>query len=802
MQVSQLVELDTHAVIGGGKARSFGMSDSAEFFTVLSNTLYRDKKLAVVREVICNGWDAHIFNDRTDIPLEIQLSDQELIIRDFGPGIADDRIVPIYCIYGSSTKVRDESQTGGFGLGSKAPFAYTDHFTVTSCHAGRKIVYAISRGGSATEGKPEIRQIVSVPTEESGITVTIPLREAGDRPDFLRLIRQVVMFGGIKAKLNGTDLVTVDYRQARSRGYCAVKNFENRLGESHAYVLYGTVVYPVLTTDQEITQLVGKIAHLTSDLYRLVLVAPPNSVGVTPSREALSFSQLTTDTIKRLLTRALNEITAHRSGVLHKILARGVHNRRMTPNTVDEIHTLRGIVSGRRFPSILVHPGQIVAERLLSDPGNVYLDKHRAWAAEGLIRTYPQMRRELLRAVREETSFADAQKVHTRRRFVRMLNKLNMLDAAVVYHDGPICRADKRLLPLSKSLGESLPVCRDIKIVPNKREFTSMVVGGRDDYACRTGDYHLGIVVGQKPSDALLERIEEMANKYGFFTEPYDFDYVKPKVVRAPKVETGYHSLDSYVSGDVLLVPPALQSAKFFMRAFTFDGRMRLGLDMSERYWLSAYYPGQIAVITTKEEEQKLRATGAINIIEELQTRVTELFKLREVQYGYLISSGHIVQNFDHYHASEVGKTAVKLAQGHMDIAKAIFPDRVKMTGAWNDARILLQIWRNFPFTQQEAAVPEELAKTGLSYTFFKFEEKALEKSLKTFAKLYCKQADAPARFGYLALLAGSNWTSRTYSKDCKDVQTVISVVKHLQRLNDQSKLTARNSNMALKEAA
>lgn len=801
MQVSQLVELDTHAVIGGGKAQSFGMSDSAEFFTVLSNTLYRDKKLAVAREVICNGWDAHIYNDCADTPLDIRLTDDELIIRDFGPGIADERIVPIYCIYGASTKVRDESQTGGFGLGSKAPFAYSDHFTVTSCHAGKKTVYAISRGGSATEGKPEIRQIVSMPTEETGITVTIPLREAGDRKAFELLIRNVVLNGGIKATLNEKPLASIDYRQARSRGFCAVSNIDGRLHEANAYVLYGTVLYPVLTTDNDIIKLVHKASFMTGQDYRLVLIAPPNSVGVTPSREALSFSQLTTDTIKRLLNRAINEIWSYQDVVCKKMIVRGTA-KKATIDSIDSIHSMRGILKHRRWPNILVHPGQIAAQKMQDKCHDIYLRDYRHQIAKGLIRKYPQMRRYILRALREGSNFADAQKLHARRRFVRMLTKLNMLDAAVVYHDGPICRAERRMSPLNKSLGESLAVNRDIQIVPNKREFTSAIVGGRDDYASRTGDYHLGIIVGQKPSDALLERIEQMALKYGFYTEPYDFSYEKPKVVRAPKVETGFHALGDYVRGDVHLVEPSMQSAKFFMRAYTFDGKMKLGLGYDERIMLSQLYPDQIAVITTKEEEQKLRATGAINILEELQRRVTELFKLREVQYGYLIDSGAIVENFDHHHASNVGKAAVKLAQGHMDIAKVIFPDRVKMTGAWDEARKLLQIWREFPFTQQEAAMPLELTKQGLGWIFARFEAEVLEKSKKTLAKICCKQSEAGSRFAYLALLVGSDWVRRTFSKNCKDVQTVISVVKHLQRLHDQSKLTAKKSNMALKEAA
>ena len=55
MQVTHLDTFNNHAIIGGGEARAFGMAQTAEFFTVLSDTLYSDKKRAVIREVVCNA---------------------------------------------------------------------------------------------------------------------------------------------------------------------------------------------------------------------------------------------------------------------------------------------------------------------------------------------------------------------------------------------------------------------------------------------------------------------------------------------------------------------------------------------------------------------------------------------------------------------------------------------------------------------------------------------------------------------------------------------------------------------------
>jgi hypothetical protein len=170
MQVSHVDERVTHAVIGGRKTIDFDISNSAEFFHILSSTLYTDQRLAVIREVVCNAWDAHIASGRTNLPVEVILENNQITIRDFGNGIADEDMGHIYGTYGNSTKQNDGKQTGGFGLGCKAPFAYTDHFQVVSHHKGVKTIYALSKSSAVVGGKPGITPIVSMPTDDFGLS--------------------------------------------------------------------------------------------------------------------------------------------------------------------------------------------------------------------------------------------------------------------------------------------------------------------------------------------------------------------------------------------------------------------------------------------------------------------------------------------------------------------------------------------------------------------------------------------------------------------------------------------------------
>lgn len=312
MEVTSIDHTSTHAVIGGGPAFSYAINDSPEFYEMLSATMYSNKKLAVAREVLCNAWDAHLMVGKSDTPVEVSISENEMIIRDFGPGISAEKIGPIYCVYGNSTKTHDGTQTGGFGLGSKAPYAYTKHFTVVSCHNGTRSVYAASRGTVETNGKPDFRLMVAVPCgEETGLTVTIPIADRNDVLTFTGLIKSLAFEGGMRVKLDGNELPFIDYKKADNDFVIAGSRL---MGSHHGakesepgiFVRYGAVAYKVDFSDEEMRPLKALMKNLSvaSLNFAVILLAPPNSIGVTPSRESLSYTPKTVETLRRLIIDA------------------------------------------------------------------------------------------------------------------------------------------------------------------------------------------------------------------------------------------------------------------------------------------------------------------------------------------------------------------------------------------------------------------------------------------------------------------------------------------------------------------
>ena len=317
MEVTFLDHTNTHAIIGGAAPESFGTEDNAEFYEMLSSTMYPNKKLAVVREVLCNAWDAHLMVGKVDVCVEITITDKEMSIKDFGPGIERTKIVGIYCRYGKSSKTHDGRQTGGFGLGSKAPFAYSKHFTVVSCHENKRTIYAASRGSAETNGKPDFRAMaLDIPTDESGITVTIPVVNSEDARAFTTLATELAYLGGMKVKLNGKLLPTLDY-EAGNFPFLVVG--KERIGKHHGtrcgiYVRYGAVVYPVDESVPEIASALSSAHFLRvlKDNFAVILKAAPDSVGVAPSRESLSYTPKTITAIVELIAASETAISADR----------------------------------------------------------------------------------------------------------------------------------------------------------------------------------------------------------------------------------------------------------------------------------------------------------------------------------------------------------------------------------------------------------------------------------------------------------------------------------------------------------
>lgn len=148
--------------------------------TILRDTLYSDKVLAVLREYSSNAWDAHRMVGKGDMPITIRLptlDDPALIIRDYGPGMSQDEVFNIYTQYGESTKRNTDEAVGMMGIGSKSAFAYSDSFTVTSWNGGWQRIY-VAVLDESNIGEIQCLDECECDLDDTGIEIQVPVKSA------------------------------------------------------------------------------------------------------------------------------------------------------------------------------------------------------------------------------------------------------------------------------------------------------------------------------------------------------------------------------------------------------------------------------------------------------------------------------------------------------------------------------------------------------------------------------------------------------------------------------------------------
>ena len=309
MQVSSN-QVDNSYIIGSTqKINSFTLSNSKEFFDILSKNLYSDPLLAVIRETICNAWDSHIKAGKTNIPIKATYDGENIVVQDFGTGIPHEDIPLIYGVFGGSTKVLDDTQTGGFGLGCKAPFAITESFTVQNIYNGIKGIYTCIRSDPDNNGLPSIRTIVKVSTDESnGITVTIPYSDEYGENRINNLIKDVIKLGGILANDNKDIELPIEEE---------FTIFEKGASDPYLLVRYGNVTYPI-----DIKKVLSNRNTNNFDLGDITVIfeAKPNTLSIAPSREGLVYDEKTVDTLFGFFKRLDTLIKNNKNKVLLKCI--------------------------------------------------------------------------------------------------------------------------------------------------------------------------------------------------------------------------------------------------------------------------------------------------------------------------------------------------------------------------------------------------------------------------------------------------------------------------------------------------
>jgi hypothetical protein len=312
---------------GLGAGNDFKIAASAKAFEILSSNLYQDKILAVIRELSCNAADAHTIVGKSLSEIQIKLPTWDNLtfkVRDFGPGLSDEDVRHLYTTYFQSTKDSSNAVIGGFGLGSKSPFAVVDQFNVRSFHGGFVRTYVCYKNN----GIPAINFISAEPSTETGLEVSFAVPSTGSQgygtscadtwharansyfqwwPQAPKIIpdNSTITFIGATRGLSSQHIVATN-----GQPLWFVTN-----GVSRPHVWMGLVPYALNLSS--IPSLPPEIIS-AFETSGLILNIPIGGVEISPSREALSYDPKTCAVITKLLQAIYKEVTAELVSELDK----------------------------------------------------------------------------------------------------------------------------------------------------------------------------------------------------------------------------------------------------------------------------------------------------------------------------------------------------------------------------------------------------------------------------------------------------------------------------------------------------
>lgn len=323
----KLRAVQTHLNTNVPKVGEFKIKASGKAFKILSSGLYSDKISAIIRELSCNAYDAHVAAGCPEKPFVVHVPNKMepwFGVQDFGIGLSDHEINNLYTTFFDSTKTESDDYIGALGLGSKSPFSYTDSFTVIAVKDGVKGTYTAFMN---EEGCPSIFCLDQEETKDpNGVLVQVPV-SVNDIWDFERRIGTIFSVFKTKPKLVGVhdgfekNLYKEEkYILEEPDSYYIKDEYDSK-----HYAIMGNVKYPIDKSQFDCPRALADLG--------LTIIFKIGQLDVNAGRESLSYDK---DTIA-----ALNKRYQEIAGVIQDNLLADIHKNKTFFDCAIHVQNIR-----------------------------------------------------------------------------------------------------------------------------------------------------------------------------------------------------------------------------------------------------------------------------------------------------------------------------------------------------------------------------------------------------------------------------------------------------------------------------
>lgn len=236
--------------VGVGEMEMRIRADSKSFIA-LSSGLYSKPIEAIVRELTSNAIDGSKMAN-IEKPVEITLPNVLSVpfsVQDFGVGMSFFTVTEVYGVYFTSTKEQNENQIGGFGLGGKTPFTYTNEFTLETTSPEdnvRRTFHFRMVNGMPSMNHLEHLDVANSPIK--GTKVSFFLKSMDDVVSFRKALKEVIFHDyPILILENGTNIKDEILKSYRLKD---MDKILSSLNEKGVYIQFADEQHhPIFTKD-------------------------------------------------------------------------------------------------------------------------------------------------------------------------------------------------------------------------------------------------------------------------------------------------------------------------------------------------------------------------------------------------------------------------------------------------------------------------------------------------------------------------------------------------------------------------
>lgn len=298
---------------GDMEEKMFSIDDVGMIFDILRNRMYSDPIRAICREISCNARDANREVGNEHIPCEISLPNSwepYYKIKDFGPGISPDRMENIFIRYTASTKRNDNTQTGGFGIGSKTPFSYSDTFSIETNVDGIKYNYTCFI--DETKVGKLLLMSSDITTDPNGTEIIIPVK-SHDFYKFKDDTEFTTRHWKVKPVIRDGSLTYSDFTPSFTGKNYAIAKSDNDYALREVKLIIDDIEYPLdldslkNKSKSEIFGAIKGVLYLYFNIGDLSLSATREAVHLDAPTQALINSRFT-DILNDFKTNITNQI--------------------------------------------------------------------------------------------------------------------------------------------------------------------------------------------------------------------------------------------------------------------------------------------------------------------------------------------------------------------------------------------------------------------------------------------------------------------------------------------------------------